>query len=313
MKYSTTLAVLAMFFATVANALPTRRGIADPQVLNFALALEHLEFAFYQQGLDQFSSSDFDAAGFPDWVRARFEQIREHEATHVEFLSTALGLAGASAVAPCEYNLWIPLSLSCEVLEAVGATAYTGGAALVNDKVSTPRERVHPPEYYSTQEYLTAAASILAVEARHAAWISSAAQGHNAWDTAFQPALTPNQVYTVATSFIESCPASNADSLPPLTVFAPLAVTTAHPGRTATLTFAAPTSSKSLYAAFISSIAVPVFVPIHNGNQVVVPHDLLGFAFCVVTTKDGGDLDDSTTVAGPAVLNFPFDSRSQTL
>ncbi|KAF7376688.1 Protein rds1 [Mycena sanguinolenta] len=252
----------------------------------------------------------------PDWVRARFEQIREHEATHVEFLSTALGLAGASAVAPCEYNFHFTDVHSfvdtSEVLEAVGATAYTGGAALVNDKVSTPRERVRPPEYDSTQEYLTAAASILAVEARHAAWISSAAQGHNAWDTAFQPALTPNQVYTVATSFIESCPASNADSLPPLTAFAPLAVTNARPGRTAILTFATPTSSKSLYAAFISSIAAPVFVPTYNGNQVAIPHDLLGFAFCVVTTKDGGDLDDATTVAGPAILNFPFDSRGRT-
>ncbi|KAF7376693.1 Protein rds1 [Mycena sanguinolenta] len=303
MKYSSTIAVLfTLCLSTVAKAkaLPTRRDVSDPQVLNFALTLEHLESAFYQQGLDHFSPSDFAAAGFPDWARARFEQIREHEATHVEFLSTALGLAGVSAVAPCKYNFHFTDVHSfvdtSEVLEAVGTTAYTGGAALVSNK-----------------EYLTAAASILAVEARHAAWISSAAQGYNAWDTAFQPALTPNQVYTVATSFIESCPASNADSLPPLTVFAPLAVTNAHPGRTATLTFTAPTSSTPLHAAFISGITAPVFVPIYNGNQVAIPRDLLGFTFCVVTTKDGGDLDDSTTVAGPAVLNFPFDSRGHTV
>ncbi|KAJ6456410.1 ferritin-like domain-containing protein [Mycena sanguinolenta] len=301
MKYSTiaALVTLSLGHGTVAKALPTRRDVSDPQVLNFALTLEHLESAFYQQGLDHFSPSDFAAAGFPDWVRGRFEQIREHEATHVKFLSTALGLAGAPAVAPCEYNFrftdvhsFVDTSV---VLEAVGSTAYTGGAALVSNK-----------------EYLTAAASILAVEARHAAWINSAAQGYNAWDTAFQTALTPNQVYTLASPFIQSCPASNAQALPSsLAAFPSLAVTNAHPGRTATLTFTAPTASKPLYAAFISGIAAPVFVPIHNSNQVAIPRDLLGFAFCVVTTKNGGDLDDSTTVAGPAILNFAFDSRGQ--
>ncbi|KAF8133048.1 ferritin-like domain-containing protein [Mycena galopus ATCC 62051] len=298
MKSSTAAAVLVAFsLATVTNAVPTRRDVSDPQVLNFALTLEHLESTFYQQGLAHFSQSDFVAAGFPDWVYGRFEQIRDHEATHVKFLSTALTLAGAQAVAPCQYNFhftdvhsFVDTSV---VLEAVGTTAYTGGAQLIASK-----------------EYLTAAASILAVEARHEAWINSAAEGHSAWDTGFQTALTPIQVYSLASSFITSCPAANAKSLPALAPYPALTVSAARPGSTATLTFADPNASTQLFAVFISGIAAPVFVPIQNGNQVVIPRDLLGFVFCVITTKNGGVLDDST-VAGPAILKFPFDSRGQ--
>ncbi|KAJ7234868.1 ferritin-like domain-containing protein, partial [Mycena haematopus] len=297
MKYSPAVAaIVTLFLATVAKAIPTRRAVSDPQVLNFALTLEQLESTFYQQGLAHFSPSDFAAAGFPDWVRGRFEEINDHEAAHVKFLTTALNAAGTQAVAPCEYNFHFTDVHSfvgtSEILEAVGTAAYIGGASLVSDK-----------------GYLTAAASILAVEARHAAWINSAAQKYNPWDTAFQPALTPNQVYTLAKPFINTCPASNVRALPPLTAFPPLAVTNAHPGSTATLAFTAPKASTQLFAAFISSIAAPVYVPIHNGNEVMIPSDLLGFTFCVITTKNGGELDDSTTVAGPAILPFPFDSR----
>ncbi|KAF8139229.1 hypothetical protein K438DRAFT_2118773 [Mycena galopus ATCC 62051] len=87
------------------------------------------------------------------------------------------------------------------VLEAVGTTAYTGAQWIVL-------------MYSSTQEYPTAAASILAVEARHEAWINSAAEGHSTWDTGFQTALTLMQVYSLASSFITSWPTANTKSLP---------------------------------------------------------------------------------------------------
>ncbi|KAJ7122006.1 ferritin-like domain-containing protein [Mycena crocata] len=271
------------------EALPTKQQVSDPQVLNFALTLEHLESAFYKQALARFSQADFLAAGHPDWTRGRYQQISDHEEIHVKFLSTALTTAGAQAVSPCEYNFPITdihsfVDLST-ILEGVGAAAYTGGAQLIASK-----------------NYLTVAGSILAVEARHAAWIDSAVKQSSAWDTAFQSDLTPSQVYGLAVPFVKSCPTSNTAALPSLTAYPILTVTDAHPGSTATLGFSASKATSQLFAAFISGVGAPTFV--------VVPSNLIGFVFCVIT-NDGGMADDSTTVAGPTILNFAFDSRGR--
>ncbi|KAJ7092887.1 ferritin-like domain-containing protein [Mycena belliarum] len=295
--------VLALSLVRGASALPAKRdgGVSDPQVLNFALTLEHLEATFYKKGLEQFSDADFKHAGYPDWARGRLSQIRDHEATHVEFLTTALQAAGAQAVKECEYNFAMTdvnafVNLA-GILEEVGTTAYTGGAQLIASK-----------------DYLTAAASILAVEARHQAWIHSAAQHGSAWSTAFQTALGPDQVYTLAAPFIKSCPAGNAALLPPLTAGPALAVAPTgssagkiRAGRPATLAFAAPAASTPLFAAFISGLATPIFVPLQNGKDVAVPQGLKGFVF-VVVTSDGGKINAATTVAGPAIVDFMYDS-----
>ncbi|KAJ7162262.1 hypothetical protein C8R46DRAFT_855387, partial [Mycena filopes] len=112
--------------------------------------------------------------------------------------------------------------------------------------------------------------------------------------------LTPTQVYTVITPLITSCPPSNANALPALTV------NNGCLGEVATFAFTAPPASARLFVAFVSSIASPVFVPLHD-NKAVVPADVAGFVFCLLTT-DGGLADDSTTVAGPTILNFPYSS-----
>jgi len=52
--------------------------------------------------LSQFSEADFEAAGYPSWVRGRYEQIMTHESEHVALLSGALG---NDTVAPCNYSL----------------------------------------------------------------------------------------------------------------------------------------------------------------------------------------------------------------
>lgn len=74
----------------------------DTEILQYALTLEHLENAFYSEGLDKLDEQAFAAAGYPPWVRARFEQIKGHEATHVQVLSAAIG---AGATQPCTYSL----------------------------------------------------------------------------------------------------------------------------------------------------------------------------------------------------------------
>ncbi|KAJ7450892.1 ferritin-like domain-containing protein [Mycena latifolia] len=300
MKYSAVASVfLALSLTTIAHARPTKREVTDPQVLNYALTLEHVEATFYKKYLDKFSDSDFISAGYEEWTRGRFTQIRDHEATHVEFLTTALQAAGAQAVEACEYDFPVTDVASfvnfAGILEAVGTAAYTGGAQFISNK-----------------DYLTAAGSILAVEARHEAWINSAAKQSSAWDTAFQTPLAPNPVYSLAAPFIKSCPAGNAALLPALTAYPTLAFADSHArvGTTTKLVFAAPKAASQLFVAFISGAGAPVFVPIQNGNEVAIPKDLRGFVFCVVTS-DGGKVDDSTTVAGPAILNVAYDSRGQ--
>jgi hypothetical protein len=74
--------------------------------LNFALTLEHVENAFYAQGLSRFKHDDFVHAGFPDWTYGRLEQIAAHEAAHVEFLEKIIG---DKAPKPCSYKLSVIL------------------------------------------------------------------------------------------------------------------------------------------------------------------------------------------------------------
>jgi Ferritin-like domain len=81
----------------------------DVDILNFALTLEHLENAFYSQGLSKFTQGNFVDAGLPDWSYGRLKQIAAHEAAHVEFLEATLG---DKATKPCTYKLYVPLAIS---------------------------------------------------------------------------------------------------------------------------------------------------------------------------------------------------------
>jgi hypothetical protein len=80
-----------------------RNRFAPPEinVLNFALGLEHLETSFYS-GLNKFTQKDFTDAGFPAGAFGRYQEVFEHESTHVKVLSDAIG---DGAVQPCEYSL----------------------------------------------------------------------------------------------------------------------------------------------------------------------------------------------------------------
>ena len=75
----------------------------DTTVLNFALTLEHLESTFYVDGLQKLDAAAFAKAGYPEWVRNRFLQIRDHEVGHVQLLESALGDAATKA---CNYHLY---------------------------------------------------------------------------------------------------------------------------------------------------------------------------------------------------------------
>jgi hypothetical protein len=106
------------------------------------------------------------------------------------------------------------------VLEGVGVSAYIGAAALI-----------------STKAYLTAAASILSIEAKHNGFLREAL-GSRPFPQPFDAPLSANRVFTLAKQFIVSCPANNPPFLP-LSAFPLLGVTSMGPittGKQITLT-----------------------------------------------------------------------------
>ena len=154
----------------------------DVEILNFALLLEYLESEFYIDAVNKAGASGLTAREL-----AFATTVRDHEVAHVEFLRQALGSA---ARAKPQFNFMDTTSDRAKflatsiVLEDTGVAAYNGQG---------PRLR---------KQTLAAAAQIVSVEARHAAWIRHivAAPGYqNApadypAPAALDPALTKAQV-----------------------------------------------------------------------------------------------------------------------
>lgn len=172
----------------VALAAPSARQ--DAEILNFALLLEYLESEFYVQAVNNGALSG-ELLTFATTVR-------DHELAHVEALQAALGDA---AIEKPAFNFGETVTdveqftATSVVLEDTGVVAYNGQG---------PRLR---------RRTLPAAASIVSVEARHAAWIRHIAFGPD-YDirpesypapTSFDGALSMRKVTQIveATGFIQ--------------------------------------------------------------------------------------------------------------
>lgn len=83
---------VALLAAYAASHPLTRKssGYDDAIILNYALTLEHLENTFYRQGLANYTHQNFLDAGFADPFYQNLVEIAKDEATHVEFLTSAL-------------------------------------------------------------------------------------------------------------------------------------------------------------------------------------------------------------------------------
>ena len=96
-------------------------------VLNYALTLEHLEAAFYRDGLDEFSKADFEEAGVGPAYR-RLEEIRDHEIEHVEVLTDTITQLDGEPVEEAEYDFGYTDVASflavAQALENTGVSAY---------------------------------------------------------------------------------------------------------------------------------------------------------------------------------------------
>lgn len=150
------------------------------------MTLEHLEAAFYNLVPD----FEFAEDGFGNSITDRLTTIGEHEDAHVEALTAVITDLGGEPVEAAEYDFGVTDSVSfletAAVLENVGVSAYDGAASAIEDPA-----------------LLTAAGGIVAVEARHAAYLNLLT-GAVPFPEAFETPLTPDEVLEAAGGFIVS-------------------------------------------------------------------------------------------------------------
>jgi rubrerythrin len=180
-----------------AQTLPLPREFEDDvDVLNYALTLEHLEYAFYAQGLELFNNASFRYLkddGFRK-VGRNLKEIRAHEQAHVDTLIQVINSLGGTPVPACTYNFGftdaVGFIATAQALENTGVMAYDGAVQFISD----PGLR-------------TAAATIATVEARHAAYLNLLADSRSLpFPDAFDMAKSEEEILAIAGPFIVSCP-----------------------------------------------------------------------------------------------------------
>ena len=162
-----------------------QEGGGDLEILNFALTLEYLEAAFYEQGLKR-------VPGLQGSVKSLAKEIRDNENEHVTALTgTIKELGGTPVKAPGvdfgnAYKSQKSFLKLAQTFEDTGVSAYNGAA----------------PQIMSP-EVLGAAGSIVQVEARHAAAIRLL-RGKQPAAGAFDPALDMQAVLDAVQPFVKS-------------------------------------------------------------------------------------------------------------
>lgn len=122
----------------------------DKRVLNLVLAVEYVESAFYQEALAQ--------AGLQGDLKNFARIVAEHEKAHVAFLKQALGAAAEPAPRHDFGD------------KTKDAKSFTAAAIVLEDLVVAT---YNGQAVNLTPASLKAAARIVSVEGRHAAWIRS--------------------------------------------------------------------------------------------------------------------------------------------
>jgi ferritin-like protein len=171
--------------ASAAGAPPSSFGKGDIGILNYALTLEYLERAFYNEATSGGKITDPATKTF-------LEITTRDERAHVAFLQKALG---SKAVKQPKFDFQgIPndqakFQATAYVLENTGVHAYLGQAG----NIKTPA-------------YLLAAASILTIEARHSGAIGSIIGKSISPNGSFDNGYTASKVLAAvkATGFIVS-------------------------------------------------------------------------------------------------------------
>jgi hypothetical protein len=186
-------AAVALSLTTVPGAVSIRSLVAaqeltsDIDVLNYALTLEHLESAFYRDGIGLFTFGT-DSRG--QSIDTNLAAIRDHEGAHVATLTSVITDLGGEPVAEATYDFGDAYSdpmafmMTAAALENTGVSAYDGAGQFITDP-----------------ELLTAAGSIVAVEARHASYLNLLT-GEIPFPAAFETPLTMDEALAIAGRFL---------------------------------------------------------------------------------------------------------------
>lgn len=185
------LAIGGAMAAAVASSPALARVVAaqddefedDIDILNYALTLEHLEYAFYRDGLEGFGVEDFDSGVYDNLIL-----IRDHEGAHVDALVATITDLGGEPVEEAEYDFGYEdadgFLMVAAALENTGVSAYDGAGANIE-----------------SVDLLNAAGTIVAVEARHASYLNLVT-GEDPFPDAFETPLSRDEVLEIAGPFI---------------------------------------------------------------------------------------------------------------
>jgi hypothetical protein len=160
-------------------------GDGDVEILNFALTLEYLEAAFYEQALAKTS-------GLSSEVTELATEIQENEAAHVEALMVTIKSLGGKPVAAPGVDFGNAFASEksflklAQTFEDTGVSAYNGAGPAIK-----------------SGEVLAAAGSIVQVEARHAAAIRLQ-RGASPAPVGFDTTLTVDEVLSAVKPFVKS-------------------------------------------------------------------------------------------------------------
>lgn len=127
----------------------------DFGVLNYAYALEQLEYAFYAAVL---AGPYFQGLSSSSEERQILQDLRDHELAHVDFFNAALGNNAIGDLTvdfgAVDFSSRTSVLQTAKTFEDTGVSAYNGAG-----------------QYLENPDFLVAAGKIVSVEARHAAAI----------------------------------------------------------------------------------------------------------------------------------------------
>jgi rubrerythrin len=183
----------AMFGAPVLRGAPALAQDSMPEfaddldVLNYALTLEHLEYAFYRDGVGQFN---FGVGPYNEDIGEWLLAVRDHEDEHVRTLTEVITSLGGTPVEEAAYDFGYTdansFLMTAAALENTGVMAYDGAGYAIEDP-----------------GLLTAAGSIVAVEARHASYLNLIT-GEIPFPAAYETPATRDEILAIAGPFIVS-------------------------------------------------------------------------------------------------------------